>query len=330
MSVVGPTHPAACRCRSLWCPEGLRSGSNCSSSGGSTHSWCSPARKRSLTWGHVRCPPLCSSQTRWAAWSAWSSTYAGRSGIESSAGCSQQTETSWCVGKRSGVIFYHFWLICDPVKVLACQSLFFFQLEWLQTWEWNLLLTPPPVLCYYLALLVGLLYGPVGVQVQSKTRIMPPFTSLYTMLHCLFSRNSISVTLRLIRSEVKSWGDQRGQCAPLWVSCTKRLWPATDEKQIKLAIRGGQKGEGGDNINNGLLAQGCWGLHMAGRQIHNRSHAKLCVPSDLEKGHRGSSVHGAVLYGCLICQVIHWLYGHLHPLDRQEGSQVGSVGWDDD
>lgn len=216
--MVGPTHPAACRCRSLWCPEGLQSGSNCSSSGGSTHSWCSPARKRSLTWGHVQCPPLCSSQTRWAASSAWSSTYAGRSGIESSAGCSQQTETSRCVGKRSGFIFCHFWLICDPVKVLACQSLS------LPAWVVSDLgVKSSPVLCYYLALLVGLLYGPVGVQVQSKTRIMPPFTSLYTMLHCLFSRNSISVTLHLIHSEVKYSGDQRGQCVPLWVSCAKRL-----------------------------------------------------------------------------------------------------------
>lgn len=242
-SVVGITHPAACRCRSLWCPEGLRSGSNCSSSGGSTHSWCSPARKRSLTWGHVRCPPLCSSQTRWAASSAWSSTYVGRSGIESSAGCSQQTETSWCVGRRSGVIFSHFWLICDPVKVLTCQSLSVS--AWvvsdlgvkssLDTTTCPLLLPGPS----------SRTHGPVGVQVQSKTRIMPPFISLYTMLHCLFSRNSISVTLCLIRSEVKSWGDQRGQCAPLWVSYTKRLWPETDGKQIKLAIRGGQKGEEG-------------------------------------------------------------------------------------
>lgn len=33
---------------------------------------------------------------------------------------------------------------------------------------------------------------------------MPPFASLYTMLHCLFSRSSISLTLRLIRSEVNS------------------------------------------------------------------------------------------------------------------------------
>lgn len=50
------------------------------------------------------------------------------------------------------------------------------------------------------------------------------------------------------------------------------------------------------------------------------------VTSDLEEGHRGSSVHGAVLYGCLVRQVVHRLYGHLHPLDCQEGSQVGGVG----
>lgn len=78
----------------------------------------------------------------------------------------------------------------------------------------------------------------------------------------------------------------------------------------------------GDNINKGASAQGHSGLDV----VFTSRHAKLCVTSDLKKGHGGSSVHGAVLYGCLIGQVVHRLNGHLHPLDCQEGSQVGSVG----
>lgn len=41
----------------------------------------------------------------------------------------------------------------------------------------------------------------------------------------------------------------------------------------------------------------------------------MFVTSDLKEGHRGSSVHGAVLYCRLICQVVHRLYWYLHPLD---------------
>lgn len=82
----------------------------------------------------------------------------------------------------------------------------------------------------------------------------------------------------------------------------------------------------GNNINKGASAQGHSDLRGPGCCFHNHRHAKLCVTSDLEEGHGGSSVHGAVLYGCLIGQVVHRLYGHLHPLDGQEGSQVGSVG----
>lgn len=39
------------------------------------------------------------------------------------------------------------------------------------------------------------------------------------------------------------------------------------------------------------------------------------VISDLEEGHCGSSVHGAVLYRRLIRQVVYRLDRHLHPLD---------------
>lgn len=86
----------------------------------------------------------------------------------------------------------------------------------------------------------------------------------------------------------------------------------------------------GDNINKGASAQGHSGPRVARCCFHNHRHAKLGlglgVTSDLEEGHGGPSVHGAVLYGCLIGQVVHRLYGYLHPLDCQEGSQVGSVG----
>lgn len=110
---------------------------------------------------------------------------------------------------------------------------------------------------------------------------------------------------------------------------TERLWRGTGGKQIKLRleeVREDKKVTGGDNINKGASAQGHSGLRLAGCCFYNHRRAKLCVTSDLEEGHGGSSVHGAVLYGCLIGQVVHRLYGHLHPLDCQEGSQVGSVG----
>lgn len=51
---------------------------------------------------------------------------------------------------------------------------------------------------------------------------------------------------------------------------------------------------------------------------------------NLEEGHGGSSVHGAVLDRCLIRQVVHRLDRHLHPLDSEEGGQVSRVGGDDD
>lgn len=41
-------------------------------------------------------------------------------------------------------------------------------------------------------------------------------------------------------------------------------------------------------------------------------------------------MHGAVFDGCLICQVVHRLDGNVHPLDGEEGSQVGRVGRDYD
>lgn len=50
----------------------------------------------------------------------------------------------------------------------------------------------------------------------------------------------------------------------------------------------------------------------------------------LEEGHGGATVHGAVLDGCLICQIVHRLDGNVHPLDSEEGSQVSRVGRDDD
>lgn len=66
-----------------------------SSFGGNTRSWCSLAGRHSWIWGHERSPPLCSSQTRLAAWSAWSSTYAGRSGSGSSADAKRDKRVSY-------------------------------------------------------------------------------------------------------------------------------------------------------------------------------------------------------------------------------------------
>lgn len=50
----------------------------------------------------------------------------------------------------------------------------------------------------------------------------------------------------------------------------------------------------------------------------------------LEEGHGGAGMDGAVLNVGLVCQVISRLYGHLHTLHGEEGSQVGRVGGDDD
>ena len=41
-------------------------------------------------------------------------------------------------------------------------------------------------------------------------------------------------------------------------------------------------------------------------------------------------MHGAILDGRLVGQVVHRLDGHLHPLHRQESRQVGGVRGDDD
>src|SRR4029434_7998759 len=49
-----------------------------------------------------------------------------------------------------------------------------------------------------------------------------------------------------------------------------------------------------------------------------------------EEGHGGPPLHGAVRDGRLLSQVVGGLDGHLHPLHRQEGRQVGRVGRDDD
>lgn len=105
-----------------------------------------------------------------------------------------------------------------------------------------------------------------------------------------------------------------------------RLWQGPDRKKIKPVGRGGgQEGRGGDvedNITDGpLITAGsqlglCVCVWVGFKGIIDLSQAMMCVTSDLEEGHRGPSVHGAVLYRCLICQVVNRLYRHLHPLDR--------------
>lgn len=49
-----------------------------------------------------------------------------------------------------------------------------------------------------------------------------------------------------------------------------------------------------------------------------------------EEGHGAASVDGSIFDVGLISQVIRRLNGNLHPLDGQEGRQVGCVGGDDD
>ena len=50
----------------------------------------------------------------------------------------------------------------------------------------------------------------------------------------------------------------------------------------------------------------------------------------LEKGHGGSIPHCPVFNPGLLCQVVRWVDGRIHSLHGEEGSQVGSVGGDDD
>lgn len=49
-----------------------------------------------------------------------------------------------------------------------------------------------------------------------------------------------------------------------------------------------------------------------------------------KESHGAASVDSPVLYVGLVSQVVGRLDGNLHPLDGQEGCQVGRVGGDDD
>ena len=53
----------------------------------------------------------------------------------------------------------------------------------------------------------------------------------------------------------------------------------------------------------------------------------LSFSTHLEKSCRWTWFHTAVFDFSLLCQVIRWLDGWLHPLDCQESSQVGCVRW---
>ena len=73
------------------------------------------------------------------------------------------------------------------------------------------------------------------------------------------------------------------------------------------------------------------GEHTRVLALHEAPH--LLVGLDLrvpEERHGGSPQHGAVVDVRLVSQVIRILDGRGHPLDRQEGRQVGRVGGDQD
>lgn len=124
------THPVACRCRSPSYPAVLQFESGCSSSDGSTRSWCSLAGKHSWSWGHGRCPPPCSLQKHWAVLSAWSSTSSGRSGSESSAERRDTIERNKHIQmwKTVSKKIHHLSVLRRWKLVLICYS---FSLSWL-------------------------------------------------------------------------------------------------------------------------------------------------------------------------------------------------------
>lgn len=104
------------------------------------------------------------------------------------------------------------------------------------------------------------------------------------------------------------------------------LWWRTDRKQIKPTVRGGrgkgQEGDEEDNITDGPSITDGSEVTVCIRvccqwfkSINNLSYAMMCLTSDLKEGHCRSSMHGAILYRGLICQVIYWFYRHLHPLN---------------
>lgn len=65
-------------------------------------------------------------------------------------------------------------------------------------------------------------------------------------------------------------------------------------------------------------------------QTHINQSDGCCSGSYHEEGHGAPPVDGAVLDVGLVGQVVRRLDGDLHPLDGQEGCQVGRVGRDDD
>lgn len=62
----------------------------------------------------------------------------------------------------------------------------------------------------------------------------------------------------------------------------------------------------------------------------SRTAREVLAEPHLKEGHGGASVDSAVLNVGLIRQVVCRLHRHLHALHREEGSQVGRVGGDDD
>ena len=54
------------------------------------------------------------------------------------------------------------------------------------------------------------------------------------------------------------------------------------------------------------------------------------VGAHLEEGHGGAVLDHAVVDAGLLGDVVGGLHGGVHPLDGEEGGQVGGVGGDDD
>lgn len=58
---------------------------------------------------------------------------------------------------------------------------------------------------------------------------------------------------------------------------------------------------------------------------------KKTLPSSyLEEGHCWAISDRSIFYLRLFCQIVSGIDGRFHPLYCQEGSQVGSIGWNDD
>lgn len=133
---------------------------------------------------------------------------------------------------------------------------------------------------------------------------------VFDYLHCFFSAD---VTFRINLSQVFVWS-----------------WDPTVRKNLR------------ENVlwSMALFPLGSspikgMGLLLTAKVAGNQPSVSLTTqswltPSYLEEGHCGSISNSPVLYFGLLCQIVGWIDGGFHPFYRQEGSQVGSIGWDYD